>query len=36
MEQPVKIALILEMAVVPFWSHCNALEGTEIEIPTAV
>ena len=34
MDQPVKTGLILEMAVVSFWSHCNALEGMEIGIPT--
>lgn len=34
MDQAVKITLILEMAIVPLWSHCNALEGTESGIPT--
>lgn len=33
-DQPIKTALILEMAAVPFWSRCNALEGVEIRIPT--
>lgn len=30
-DQIVKIALILEMAGVPLWSHCNALEGLEMQ-----
>lgn len=34
MDQPVKITLILEMAGEPFWSHCSALAGMEIGIPT--
>lgn len=30
-DQTVKIALILEVAGVPLWSHCNALEGLDMQ-----